>query len=279
MSQDTYSEAVNTARKYYNSTDADRFYFSIWGGEDIHIGIYGEPEEDIKLASRRTVQTMASRLEDLGPQSKVLDMGAGFGGAARFLAKNFGCKVTALNLSPVQNLRNRQMNKEQELEHLVEVVEASFEEVPYPDESFDFIWSQDAILHSGDRKKVMAEVKRLLKPGGRFVFTDPMAADNCPDGVLQPIYDRIHLETLGSPKFYKDILEELGLRFVEFKENTGHLVNHYARILEETETREAELGKVVSRDYIDNMKKGLMHWVKGGEKGHLAWGIFNFQKD
>jgi sarcosine/dimethylglycine N-methyltransferase len=278
MSQNTYSEAVNTAREYYNSTDADRFYYNIWGGEDIHIGLYGEPEEEIKMASRRTVQTMASCLEELGPKSRVLDLGAGFGGAARFLAKNFGCRVTALNLSPVQNERNRQMNREQKLDHLVEVVEASFEEVPYPDESFDYIWSQDAILHSGDRKKVMAEVKRLLKPGGQFVFTDPMAADNCPEGVLKPIYDRIHLETLGSPRFYKDTLEDLGMRFIEFKENTDHLVNHYSRVLQETESREKELGQAVSRDYIDRMKKGLKHWMDGGEKGYLAWGVFLFQK-
>ncbi|MDH5777270.1 MAG: SAM-dependent methyltransferase, partial [Gammaproteobacteria bacterium] len=35
-----YSEAVATARDYYNSEDADNFYNIIWGGEDIHIGLY-----------------------------------------------------------------------------------------------------------------------------------------------------------------------------------------------------------------------------------------------
>jgi sarcosine/dimethylglycine N-methyltransferase len=35
---------------------------------------------------------------------------------------------------------------------------------------------------------------------------------------------------------------------------------------------------VVSKDYIERMKKGLQHWVNGGNNGHLAWGIFVFRK-
>ncbi|KMY66323.1 methyltransferase [Desulfocarbo indianensis] len=278
MAQTQCSQAVNTARDYYNSGDADNFYYTIWGGEDIHIGLYQTPDEDIAQASRRTVETMASRLQGLAETSRVLDMGAGFGGAARWLAKKHGCRVTALNLSQVQNQRDRQMNREQGLDHLVEVVDASFEEVPCADGSFDFIWSQDAILHSGDRGKVMDEVSRLLKPGGQFVFTDPMAADDCPEGVLQPILDRIHLENLGSPGFYQEALARRGLKDLGFREHTDHLVNHYARILEETQCREGEICNAVSQDYIDRMKKGLSHWVEGGKQGHLAWGIFHFEK-
>jgi sarcosine/dimethylglycine N-methyltransferase len=278
MTESQCSEAVATARDYYDSNDADNFYYTIWGGEDIHIGLYQTPDEDIAAASRRTVETMASRLDGVSADSRVLDMGAGFGGAARWLAKTHGCKVTALNLSTVQNERDRQMNQDQGLDHLVEVVDASFEEVPQDDGSYDFIWSQDAILHSGNREKVMDEVTRLLKPGGQFVFTDPMASDACPDGVLQPILDRIHLEDLGSPGFYQKALGDRGFKDHGFDDHTDQLINHYSRVLNETECREGEICSVVSQDYIDRMKKGLMHWVEGGKKGHLAWGIFHFEK-
>ncbi|MFB6261723.1 MAG: SAM-dependent methyltransferase, partial [Thiohalorhabdaceae bacterium] len=50
-----YSEAVETAREYYNSEDADTFYFTIWGGEDLHIGMYQSEDEPIFDASVRTV--------------------------------------------------------------------------------------------------------------------------------------------------------------------------------------------------------------------------------
>lgn len=277
MSKD-YSTAVSTARDYYNSSDADNFYFYIWGGEDIHIGLYRSPDEPIFDASRRTVERMASFLEGLDENSRVLDIGSGFGGAARYLAKNAGCKVVALNLSEAENERNRQMNREQGLDHLIDVVDASFEKIPYPDESFDVVWSQDAILHSGDRVRVIEEVARVLKPGGRFVFTDPMQTDNCPEGVLQPILDRIHLDTLGSPGFYRDMARKVGLEEERFEEHHEQLPTHYARVLKETERQEPELSKVVSPDYIARMKKGLQHWVDGGKQGHLAWGIFCFRK-
>jgi len=272
-----YSPVVNTARDYYNSKDADGFYFNVWGGEDIHIGIYESPDEPIFDASRRTVERMASRLEGLNADSRVLDVGSGYGGSARYLAATHGCRVTALNLSEVENERNRAMNREKGLDHLIDVVDASYEDVPYPDGTFDAVWSQDAILHSGDRPRVLAEAARVLKDDGDLVFTDPMQADDCPEGVLTPILDRIHLESLGSPGFYRETAGSLGMREVAFEDHTGHLPTHYARVLEETEAHEEELSAGISAEYIQRMKKGLQHWVDGGRKGYLAWGILHFR--
>ena len=118
-----YSSVVKTAQDYYNSDDADNFYYHVWGGEDIHIGIYAQLEEDIADASQRTVSAMASQsLMNLSPQTRVLDVGAGYGGAARWLAANFGCHVTCLNLSETQKARNRAMTAEQELADRIVVI-------------------------------------------------------------------------------------------------------------------------------------------------------------
>lgn len=279
-STQTYSEAVNTARDYYNSHDADNFYYHVWGGEDIHVGWYASDDEPIFDASHRTVRRMAEKLNlQLDSGRRVLDLGAGYGGAARYLARETGCHVVALNLSEAENERNRQLNREQGLESQIDVVDGNFEAVPFGDASFDVVWSQDAILHSGDRRQAISEVARLLKPGGEFVFTDPMQADNCPPGVLSPILERIHLDTLGSPAFYRETCQALGLNEAEpFDEATHQLVRHYSRVLEETERRESDLEGIVSREYIERMKKGLRHWIEGGQQGHLAWGIFHFAK-
>ena len=274
-----YSTAVETAREYYNSDDADRFYFTIWGGEDIHIGWYGDETEAIAEASRKTVTRMANRVaQHLCSTSRILDMGSGYGGAARYLAKRFGCEVVALNLSEAENNRCRELNKQQGLADKIEVIDGSFEQVPAEDGSFDLVWSQDAILHSGERARVIAEVARVLKPGGVFIFTDPMQSDECPEGVLQPILDRIHLSSLGSPAFYRQECQRWELEEVNFDEATEQLVNHYSRVLEETTARHTELSAEVSEGYIERMKVGLGHWIRGGRLGHLAWGIFQFQK-
>jgi sarcosine/dimethylglycine N-methyltransferase len=279
MSQQ-YSEAVETARGYYNSEDADNFYFHIWGGEDIHIGLYERADEPIATASARTVERIADRIAAplSQPDARVIDLGSGYGGAARHLSKRFGCQVLALNLSEAENQRNRQMNKAAGLDHLIEVVDASFEEIPAPDARFDIAWSQDAILHSGHRDQVLKEVDRVLKPGGELIFTDPMQADDCPAGVLQPIFDRIHLSSLGSFAFYREQARRLGWEEIEVVDLTENLISHYARVADTLREQRDTLKGKVSEDYIERMLTGLDHWVEGGRNGYLSWGIMHFRK-
>jgi sarcosine/dimethylglycine N-methyltransferase len=105
-----------------------------------------------------------------------------------------------------------------------------------------------------------------------------MQADDCPQGVLQPVLDRIHLDSLGSIAFYKDAAARHGLQVREVVEMTGNLVTHYGRVRDElTRNRDALTGKV-SEAYIDRMITGLGHWVDAGTKGYLAWGILHLTK-
>ncbi|MCR9143832.1 MAG: methyltransferase domain-containing protein [bacterium] len=282
----SYSESVETARQYYNSDDADRFYSIVWGGEDIHIGLYETPDESIFDASRRTVETMADlvaaklkRTAD-GTPARVLDLGAGYGGAARYLYERFGCQVDCLNLSEIQNQRNRDMNKDRGEDFVknIEVIDGSFEAIPADDDRYDLVWSQDAILHSGERETVLKEVARVLKSGGEFLFTDPMQGDDCPAGVLQPVLDRIHLDTMGSPGYYRATGAACGLNFQSFDERTFQLVNHYSRVRAVIQERYDEITKVCDNDYIDRMIKGLGHWIDAGKADYLAWGILRFTR-
>jgi sarcosine/dimethylglycine N-methyltransferase len=272
-----HSDVVRTAREYYNSGDADAFYHNVWGGEDIHIGLYGSPGEAIATASERTVATMAARLPKLDAQSRVIDLGAGYGGAARWIAERTGCRVTCVNLSETQNARNRALTKAAGLADRIEVLDASFEDVPCPTGGYDVVWSQDSILHSGDRARVLREIDRLLKPGGEVIFTDPMQADDCPDGVLAPVLERIHLDSLGSIAFYREQARVLGWQELAVLPMTEQLVRHYARVREELVGRREELLETVSAEFLDRMVRGLGHWIDAGGRGYLAWGILHFR--
>lgn len=271
-------EVTQVARNYYNSSDADRFYAEVWGGEDIHIGMYQSQVEDIKVASRRTVDHLADRLSGITEASTVLDLGSGYGGAARRLVERFGCKVICVNLAEAENERCRLLNQEAGFSDRITVLDGTFEQLPLDDRSVDAAWSQDAILHAGNRARVLNQVDRVLKPGGQFVFTDPMQSDDCPDGVLQPILARIHLSDLGSPGFYRNVANDLGWQDLGFEDHTDQLVNHYSRVLTVTRERAEHLKQVISVEYIERMQAGLLHWIEGGKRGHLSWGVFLFSK-
>jgi sarcosine/dimethylglycine N-methyltransferase len=170
------------------------------------------------------------------------------------------------------------MNEAAGLGDRIRVVDAAFEDIPEGDAQFDVVWCQDSILHSGNKPKVFQEVFRVLKPGGHFIFTDPMQADDCPDGVLGPVLARIHLEEMGSFAKYRKIAEEVGFEEVEVEDHSHQLPRHYGRVKQELEKNYDVLRKTCSETYLENMKKGLQHWVDAGNAGHLAWGILHFKK-
>lgn len=272
------SNAVSVARDYYNSDDADNFYYEVWGGEDIHIGLYRSAEDSIASASEKTVAAMADELGLSERGAKIADFGAGYGGSARWLAREYGCHVSCVNLSEVQNERNRAITAESGLDDQIQVFDASFELAPLEDRAYDHVWSQDSLLHSADRTQVLREVDRILRPGGTFIFTDPMQADDCPDGVLQPVFDRLHLESLGSPGFYREAAARLGWKELGCRDLTAQLVAHYARVRHELISRRAGLADKISPAYVDRMIEGLANWVGAGSSGHLFWGILHFGK-
>ena len=272
------SDIRDVTEDYYDGDDADTFYSTVWGGEDLHIGIYKDTK-NIRDASVVTVDRMIAALPKIDADTKILDIGAGYGGSMRHLVKKFGNEAACLNISETQNDTNRHKNRLAGLADKIRVVHGVFEDIPEGDASQDVVWSQDAILHSDQREKVLAEVWRVLKPGGHFVFTDPMQADEVPDGVLQPVYDRLQLNSLGSFRFYREAAQALGFEIVAQEDLTGDLRTHYFRVREELLANYDKLRESgASSDYLDKMAVGLENWVKAADAGHLAWGIQLFRK-
>ncbi|MDF1792894.1 MAG: methyltransferase domain-containing protein [Thalassobaculaceae bacterium] len=275
---DGEADVRDIAEDYYDSDDADTFYSMVWGGEDLHVGIYDDTKV-IREASDATVDRMADSLPALDQNTRILDIGAGYGGAMRRIANRFGNSATCLNISETQNDTNRSRIRRAKLADRIKVIHGVFEDIPEPEASYDVVWSQDAILHSDQRAKVLAEVFRVLKPGGHFIFTDPMQADDVPEGVLQPVYDRLQLTSLGSMRFYREAATALGFETVAQNDMTNQLRTHYDRVREDLVGNYDTLrDSGASVEYLDKMIVGLENWVKAADAGHLAWGIQIFRK-
>ena len=73
MTQTHFSAAERAASDYYDSADADCFYEEVWGGEDIHIGLYASETEAIAPASQRTVNALIALIGSLPRGATVVD--------------------------------------------------------------------------------------------------------------------------------------------------------------------------------------------------------------
>lgn len=279
MPYDSAATPEDATRSYYDTDDVDAFYGAVWGGEDIHTGIYAHEHEPVADASRRSIERAADTVTDLlTPDSTVLDLGSGYGGPTRYLAERFRCRVIALNISESQNARHRATNVERGLDDLIEVVTGSFQDIPYPDRSFDVVWSQEAFCHSSDVKGVLGEAVRVLRPEGALVFTDVMADEGTPPEVLRPVISRLGVDALTTPDLYRRTLTGLGLSRIGFDDLSSHLVRHYVRLTEETRKREQDLRGIISPGYLDHLLDNLPRWADAARREQLRWGIFHCRR-
>ena len=123
-------------------------------------------------ASRELVELARIRAED-----RVLDIGAGLAGPARLLAAAFGCRVDCLELSADYCAGAALLNRLTDLEERVAVHEGSALAMPFADDSFDVVWMQNVGMNIADKRKLYAEIYRVLRPGGRFAFQEMAAGD------------------------------------------------------------------------------------------------------
>ena len=126
-----------------------------------------------ELHSRRRIATeeLAGMLAPK-PDERVLDIGSGLGGPARYLAKVWGCRVTGVDLTAEFVATAVELTRRTGLSDRVDFKQGSALDLPFADRSFDLAWSQNVAMNIADRKRYYAEMHRVLKPGGRLAIQD-----------------------------------------------------------------------------------------------------------
>lgn len=121
------------------------------------------------------------------PEGRGLDLGCGDGKLMRILlsAARASPTLVGVDIDPLET-RDAQASGVYQRVHT-----ATGERLPEPDASFDFVFSNSVLEHIGDLEPVIGEVARVLRPGGRFIFTVPAAGfHDCLSGPLLPWTDR-----------------------------------------------------------------------------------------
>jgi sarcosine/dimethylglycine N-methyltransferase len=108
----------------------------------------------------------------LQPGERVLDVGCGLGGPARVLAKRFAVKVEGVDLSASFIEAAQHLNKVCDLHSAVTVSLAEATNLPFADGAFDAVMSQHVVMNIADRTALYRELRRILRPGGRFASYD-----------------------------------------------------------------------------------------------------------
>lgn len=127
--------------------------------DHVHGGGYANTRDHAKLV----------RLE---PDMAVLDIGCGIGGPARYYAAAFGCRVTGIDLTPEYVDVAAMLTERCGLADRVDFKCADAADLPFGDAGFDMVWCLNVTMNIEDRAGFYAEVRRVLKPGGKFGLSE-----------------------------------------------------------------------------------------------------------
>ncbi|HEX4465910.1 MAG TPA: class I SAM-dependent methyltransferase [Solirubrobacteraceae bacterium] len=136
--------------------------------------------EDFHTMGRLATAALA-QLAEVQADDRVLDAGTGIGGAARFLAGEIGCRVTAIDLTAEYCETACWLNRCVGLDGAIDVRQADVLELPFEDASFDVVFSQHVQMNIADKLALYREARRVLAAGGRLALWDVVA------GAEQPI--------------------------------------------------------------------------------------------
>ena len=259
---------VAETRAYYDGA-ANEIYRDIWG-ENIHLGIFASPDDSFQAAMDRSNRRMSERV-GFSPETRVLDVGCGYGALARYLAATYGCRVLATNISDRELEWGRELTATAGLDHLVSFDWADFHELPFDDASFDIYWSQEAFLHAADKHRVLAETFRVLKPGGRLVFSDILVRRDTPEEVRARICERVKSPDMWDAPDYRAALARAGFSIAVEEDWSPNVALSYGWVRNELERRRAEFEQRIGRDVVDRTTAALAFWVEAADAGRIGW--------
>lgn len=127
--------------------------------------------EDFHTMGRYATTELVA-LASITDEDHVLDAGSGIGGTARFVADQYRCRVTAVDLTEEYCDTSRWLNRLVGLDDRISVHQADVTALPFADATFDVAFSQHVQMNVADKTRLYREARRVLVDGGRLAIWD-----------------------------------------------------------------------------------------------------------
>jgi ubiquinone/menaquinone biosynthesis C-methylase UbiE len=180
----------------------------------------------------RTATLELARAAGLQANQRVLDVGSGVGGTSRYLAKEFGCHVTGLDLTDEYCRAAAMLTGKTGLSQLIDYRQGDATRLPFDDGVFDVVWTEHVAMNIPDKPLLYKEMHRVLKPGGTLAVYDVLAGPSGP--VLFPVPWASTPETsfLVQPDDLRRLLEDAGFTISDWIDTTEAARTWFAALVE-----------------------------------------------
>ena len=160
---------------------------------------------------------------------RVLDVGSGIGGPARFLAQRFGCHVTGIDLTSEFCDVGNWLSQSTGLDDRVCLLQGSATSLPMDDNQFDLAWCIQMQMNIEQKSQLYREIHRVVKPGGRFVLQELCAGDGGPCHFPTPWASHGGLSFLIAPSALCEVVMSAGFRMTSWRDTTAQALDWYAK--------------------------------------------------
>ncbi|MBE9019859.1 methyltransferase domain-containing protein, partial [Chroococcidiopsidales cyanobacterium LEGE 13417] len=256
----------------------------VWG-EHMHHGYYGTDGKQRKERRQAQIELIEELLQwaDIEQAQHILDVGCGIGGSSLYLAQKFDAQATGITLSSFQANRATQRAQAMGLSQKAEFLVANAQNMPFADNSFDFVWALESGEHMPDKVKFMQECYRVLQPGGKLVMVTwcHRPTDAKSGGILtadeqkhlNEIYQVYHLPyTIALPE-YEAIARNLNLNSIRTADWSTAVAPFWDVVIDSALNPTAILGLILSgwETIQAALSLGLMQ--RGYQRGLIRFGL------